>query len=41
MLTGSGPTAVGLCEDLAAAERVAEALEPHVGAIVCEAGVAP
>ena len=24
MLTGSGPTAVGLCEDLAAAERVAE-----------------
>ena len=28
MLTGSGPTAVGLCEDIAAAERVAEALEP-------------
>ena len=40
MLTGSGPTAVGLCEDLAAAERVAEALRVD-DAIVCEAGVAP
>ena len=40
MLTGSGPTAVGLCEDIAAAERVAEALRVD-DAIVCEAGVAP
>jgi 4-diphosphocytidyl-2-C-methyl-D-erythritol kinase len=41
MLTGTGPTAVGLCEDLPAAERVAERLGRQVGAIVCEAGRAP
>ena len=40
MLTGSGPTAVGLCEGLAAAERVAEQLDRD-DAIVCEAGAAP
>jgi 4-diphosphocytidyl-2-C-methyl-D-erythritol kinase len=41
MMTGTGPTAVGVCEDLAAAERVAERLDRQVGAIVCEAGTAP
>ena len=40
MLTGTGPTAVGVCEDLAAAERVAERLDRD-DAIVCEAGAAP
>lgn len=40
LLTGSGPTAFGLCEDLAAAQRVADALARD-DAIVCEAGVAP
>jgi 4-diphosphocytidyl-2-C-methyl-D-erythritol kinase len=40
MLTGSGPTAFGLCEDLAAAQRVAEVLVRD-DAIVCEAGQAP
>jgi 4-diphosphocytidyl-2-C-methyl-D-erythritol kinase len=40
MLTGTGPTAVGLCEDLAAAERVADRLGRD-DAIVCEAGAAP
>ncbi len=41
MLTGTGPTAVGVCEDLAAAERVAARLDRQVDAIVCEAGRAP
>jgi 4-diphosphocytidyl-2-C-methyl-D-erythritol kinase len=41
MLTGTGPTAVGVCEDVAAAERVAGRLDRQVGAIVCEAGRAP
>ena len=41
MLTGTGPTAVGVCEDLAAAERVAAAPRPRADAIVCEAGRAP
>ncbi|HEY7256042.1 MAG TPA: hypothetical protein VH476_05105 [Solirubrobacterales bacterium] len=41
MLTGSGPTAVGVCESLAAAERVAERLGRQVGSIVCEAGAPP
>ncbi len=40
MLTGTGPTAVGLCEGLAAAERLAERLDRD-DAIVCEAGAAP
>jgi 4-diphosphocytidyl-2-C-methyl-D-erythritol kinase len=40
LLTGSGPTAFGLFEDLAAAQQVAEALDRD-DAIVCEAGVAP
>jgi 4-diphosphocytidyl-2-C-methyl-D-erythritol kinase len=40
LLTGSGPTAFGLCEDLMAARAVAEALDRD-DAIVCEAGVAP
>jgi 4-diphosphocytidyl-2-C-methyl-D-erythritol kinase len=40
MLTGTGPTAVGVCADLAAAERVAERLGRD-DAIVCEAGAAP
>jgi len=40
LLTGSGPTAFGLCEDLTAAQAVAEALDRD-DAIVCEAGVAP
>lgn len=37
LLTGSGPTAVGLFDDLAAARRAAEALGRE-DAIVCEAG---
>jgi 4-diphosphocytidyl-2-C-methyl-D-erythritol kinase len=37
LLTGSGPTAFGLCEDMAAAQRVANALDRD-DAIVCEAG---
>jgi 4-diphosphocytidyl-2-C-methyl-D-erythritol kinase len=41
MLTGTGPTAVGVCEDLAAAEAVAGRLDREVDAIVCEAGRAP
>jgi len=41
MLTGTGPTAVGICEDIAAAERVAARLDREVDAIVCEAGRAP
>ncbi len=40
LLTGSGPTAFGLCEDLKAAQAVAEALDRD-DVIVCEAGVAP
>ena len=40
MMTGTGPTAAGLCESLAAAERVAERLADD-DAIVCEAGAAP
>ena len=40
LLTGSGPTAFGLFEDLAAAERAAAALDRD-DAIVCEAGAAP
>ncbi len=40
LLTGSGPTAFGLCADLTAAQAVAEALDRD-DAIVCEAGVAP
>jgi 4-diphosphocytidyl-2-C-methyl-D-erythritol kinase len=40
LLTGSGPTAFGLCEDLTAARAVAEALDRD-DVIVCEAGVAP
>jgi 4-diphosphocytidyl-2-C-methyl-D-erythritol kinase len=40
LLTGSGPTVFGLCEDLAAARAVAEALDRD-DAIVCEAGVVP
>jgi 4-diphosphocytidyl-2-C-methyl-D-erythritol kinase len=39
LLTGSGPTAFGLCEDLTAARQVAEALDRD-DAIVCEAGIA-
>jgi 4-diphosphocytidyl-2-C-methyl-D-erythritol kinase len=39
LLTGSGPTAFGLCEDLTAARAVAEALDRD-DVIVCEAGVA-
>jgi len=41
MLTGTGPTAVGVCEDIVAAERVAARLDREVDAIVCEAGRAP
>ena len=37
LLTGSGPTAFGLCEDLPAARAAAEALDRD-DAIVCEAG---
>jgi 4-diphosphocytidyl-2-C-methyl-D-erythritol kinase len=40
LLTGSGPTAFGLCEDLTAAQAVAVALDRD-DVIVCEAGVAP
>jgi len=40
MLTGSGPTAFGIFEDLAAAHAAAEALGRD-DAIVCEAGRAP
>ena len=40
MLTGTGPTAVGVCDDLVAAERVAERLDRD-DTIVCEAGAAP
>jgi 4-diphosphocytidyl-2-C-methyl-D-erythritol kinase len=40
LLTGSGPTAFGLCEDLTAARAVADALDRD-DAIVCEAGIAP
>ncbi|HWI95080.1 MAG TPA: hypothetical protein VNS60_03325 [Solirubrobacterales bacterium] len=40
LLTGSGPTAFGLCEDMAAAQRVANALDRD-DAIVCEAGGTP
>jgi len=40
LLTGSGPTAFGLFEDLAAAERAVAALDRD-DAIVCEAGRAP
>jgi 4-diphosphocytidyl-2-C-methyl-D-erythritol kinase len=41
MLSGTGPTAVGVCEDIVAAERVAARLDREVDAIVCEAGRAP
>ncbi len=40
ILSGSGPTAVGLFADLAAARATAERIE-GAGAILCEAGVAP
>jgi len=40
LLTGSGPTAFGLCEDMAAAQQVANALDRD-DAIVCEGGHAP
>jgi 4-diphosphocytidyl-2-C-methyl-D-erythritol kinase len=40
LLTGSGPTAFGLFESLAAARSAAEALDRE-DAIVCEAGAAP
>lgn len=40
LMTGSGPTAFGLFEDLGAAQRAAEALDRD-DAIVCEAGRAP
>jgi 4-diphosphocytidyl-2-C-methyl-D-erythritol kinase len=40
LLTGSGPTAFGLFESLAAAREAAEALARD-DAIVCEAGIAP
>jgi len=40
LLTGSGPTAFGLFEDLAAARQVAGTLDRD-DAIVCEAGIAP
>jgi 4-diphosphocytidyl-2-C-methyl-D-erythritol kinase len=43
VLSGSGPTAVGLFSDLAAARAAAEQVdgEAGAGAIVCEAGLAP
>jgi 4-diphosphocytidyl-2-C-methyl-D-erythritol kinase len=43
ILSGSGPTAVGLFPDLAAARTAAEGIEGEAGAgaIVCEAGLAP
>jgi 4-diphosphocytidyl-2-C-methyl-D-erythritol kinase len=40
LLTGSGPTAFGLFEDLATAQQVAETLDRD-DAILCEAGIAP
>jgi 4-diphosphocytidyl-2-C-methyl-D-erythritol kinase len=40
LLSGSGPTAVGLFADLAAAQAAAETIDRD-DAIVCEAGVAP
>jgi 4-diphosphocytidyl-2-C-methyl-D-erythritol kinase len=40
LLTGSGPTAFGLFEDLSAAQEAAAALDRD-DAIVCEAGIAP
>jgi len=40
LLTGSGPTAFGLFDTLAAAQEAASALD-HDDAIVCEAGAAP
>ena len=40
LLSGSGPTAVGLFSDLAAARAAAEAIDRD-DAIVCEAGRAP
>jgi 4-diphosphocytidyl-2-C-methyl-D-erythritol kinase len=40
LLTGSGPTAFGLFEDLAAARAAAARLDRD-DAIVCEAGMAP
>ncbi|MGV1048761.1 MAG: hypothetical protein ACOYD4_09595 [Solirubrobacterales bacterium] len=40
LLSGSGPTAVGLFPDLAAARAAAATLERE-DAIVCEAGRAP
>ena len=40
LLSGSGPTAVGLFADLAAARAAAEAIDRD-DAIVCEAGAAP
>jgi 4-diphosphocytidyl-2-C-methyl-D-erythritol kinase len=40
LMSGSGPTAVGICRDLAGAERVAERIGRD-DAIVCEAGRAP
>jgi 4-diphosphocytidyl-2-C-methyl-D-erythritol kinase len=39
-VAGSGPTAIGLCEDMVAADRVAAALPPrYAAAIVSEPGV--
>jgi 4-diphosphocytidyl-2-C-methyl-D-erythritol kinase len=40
LLTGSGPTAFGLCEDMAAAQQVANRLDRD-DAIACEAGRTP
>ncbi len=40
LLTGSGPTAFGLFDDLAAAQEAAERIGRD-DAIVCEAGSAP
>jgi 4-diphosphocytidyl-2-C-methyl-D-erythritol kinase len=40
ILSGSGPTAVGLFGDLASARSAAEALDPGLEAIVCAAGSA-
>ena len=41
LVTGSGPTAIGLCEDFAAADRVAAALPPrYAAAIVAAPGAA-
>ncbi|HEU4393214.1 MAG TPA: hypothetical protein VFR04_06210 [Solirubrobacterales bacterium] len=41
ILSGSGPTAVGLFDDLASARAAAAAIECEGEAIVCEAGRAP